>query len=61
MPEILNPLGYYSGVIGKWHQGEEESLRPNKRGWDEFYGFLGGSHSFFKASKKYTKNLLGIG
>lgn len=57
MPEILNPLGYYSGVIGKWHQGEEESLRPNKRGWDEFYGFLGGSHSFFKASKKYTKNL----
>lgn len=57
MPEILKPAGYYSGIIGKWHLGEEESLRPNKRGWDEFYGFLGGSHSFFKSTKKYTKNL----
>ena len=57
MPEILKTAGYYSGVIGKWHLGEEESLRPNKRGWDEFYGFLGGSHSFFSAKKTYTKNL----
>ncbi|NQU84439.1 MAG: sulfatase-like hydrolase/transferase [Mariniphaga sp.] len=55
--EILKPAGYYSGIIGKWHLGEDETLRPNKRGWDEFYGFLGGSHSFFKATKKYTKNL----
>jgi len=55
--EILKQAGYYSGIIGKWHLGEDESLRPNKRGWDEFYGFLGGSHSFFKATKKYTKNL----
>ena len=54
--EILKPLGYSSGIIGKWHLGEEESLRPNNRGWDYFYGFLNGSHSYFKATNKFTKN-----
>ena len=55
LPEILKPAGYYSGIIGKWHLGADESLRPNQRGWDEFYGFLNGSHSFFKAEKKFTR------
>lgn len=53
---IFKPLGYHSGIIGKWHLGEDESMRPNNRGWDEFYGFLSGSHSFLKATKKFTKN-----
>ncbi len=55
LPEILKTAGYYSGIIGKWHLGADESLRPNQRGWDEFYGFLNGSHSFYKAEKKFTR------
>ena len=55
LPEILKPAGYHSGIIGKWHLGAQEDLRPNQRGWDEFYGFLNGSHSFFKAEKKFTR------
>ncbi|TLX75763.1 hypothetical protein E9993_09420 [Labilibacter sediminis] len=55
LPEILKPAGYYTGVIGKWHLGAQEDLRPLQRGWDEFYGFLNGSHSFFKAEKKFTR------
>lgn len=55
LPEILKTAGYYSGIIGKWHLGADEELRPLKRGWDEFYGFLNGSHSFFKAEKKFTR------
>ncbi|MBR8538014.1 sulfatase-like hydrolase/transferase [Carboxylicivirga sediminis] len=55
LPDILKPADYYTGVIGKWHLGADESLRPNARGWDEFYGFLNGSHSFYKAEKKFTR------
>ncbi|MBS2211382.1 sulfatase-like hydrolase/transferase [Carboxylicivirga mesophila] len=55
LPDILKQAGYYSGVIGKWHLGADEALRPNARGWDEFYGFLNGSHSFYKAEKKFTR------
>jgi arylsulfatase A-like enzyme len=53
--EILKPAGYYSGIVGKWHLGVHESMRPMNRGWDEFYGFLNGSHSYFNATHKYTK------
>ena len=44
--ESLKQVGYYCGIIGKWHLGAEPSLRPNKRGFDEFFGHLGGGHRF---------------
>ncbi|MCV6627775.1 MAG: sulfatase-like hydrolase/transferase, partial [Cellvibrionaceae bacterium] len=40
--EVLQPLGYRSGIIGKWHMGTHKVFRPNKRGFDYFYGFLSG-------------------
>ena len=45
--EVLNSAGYTSGVIGKWHMGTHPDLRPNKRGFDYFYGFLSGGHRYF--------------
>ena len=54
--ELLKPAGYQTGVIGKWHMGLAEALRPNKRGFDYFYGFLNGAHSFTHANKKWGKN-----
>ena len=45
--EVLKPAGYTSGVIGKWHMGTHPDLRPNKRGFDYFYGFLSGGHQYF--------------
>jgi arylsulfatase A-like enzyme len=45
--EVLRPAGYKSGVIGKWHLGAHESLHPLSRGFDEFYGHLGGGHRYF--------------
>ena len=43
----LKPAGYHSGAIGKWHLGEAPSFHPNRRGFDEFFGFIGGGHFYF--------------
>jgi arylsulfatase A-like enzyme len=38
--------GYVTGAIGKWHEGTKPEYRPQKRGFDEFFGFLGGAHGY---------------
>jgi len=43
----LKPLGYVSGLIGKWHLGYEPHFHPLKRGFDEFWGYTGGGHDYF--------------
>ncbi|MFK7910749.1 MAG: sulfatase [Akkermansiaceae bacterium] len=43
----LSSAGYHCGVIGKWHLGAHKSLHPLNRGFDEFYGHLGGGHQYF--------------
>ncbi|MDW5288057.1 sulfatase-like hydrolase/transferase [Formosa sp. PL04] len=45
--KALQESGYFTGAIGKWHLGAVEAYHPNKRGFDEFYGFLGGGHNYF--------------
>ena len=46
--ELLKPAGYHSGIIGKWHLGAHiPTGHPMKRGFDEFYGHLGGGHVYF--------------
>ena len=44
--ERLKIAGYATGVIGKWHLGEEEAFHPMNRGFDEFYGFLPGGSPY---------------
>ena len=43
----LKAAGYVTGLVGKWHLGAKPALHPQKRGFDEFFGFLGGAHSYF--------------
>lgn len=43
----LQKAGYFTGAIGKWHLGIQPEFHPNRRGFDEFYGFLGGGHMYF--------------
>jgi arylsulfatase A-like enzyme len=46
--DMLRKQGYGTAVIGKWHVGIEPEYHPLKRGFDEFYGFLGhGAHDYF--------------
>lgn len=42
----LKELGYTTAIFGKWHMGNADRFHPTKRGFDEFYGFRGGSRSF---------------
>ncbi len=45
----LKGAGYATGLVGKWHLGEEDPFHPLNRGFQEFFGFLHGSHSYEKA------------
>ncbi|MFN8345219.1 MAG: sulfatase-like hydrolase/transferase [Spirosomataceae bacterium] len=47
MADVLGRSGYNSMVVGKWHLGAHKSLHPLKRGFNEFFGFLGGGHQYF--------------
>lgn len=46
LAERLKRLGYATGIVGKWHLGFKPELQPTKRGFDEFFGFLGGAHPY---------------
>ncbi len=46
----LKAAGYATGLVGKWHLGSEPAMHPQARGFDEFFGFLGGAHSYFNVS-----------
>jgi RNA polymerase sigma factor (sigma-70 family) len=47
MADVLGRSGYNSMLVGKWHLGAHKSLHPLKRGFNEFFGFLGGGHQYF--------------
>jgi arylsulfatase A-like enzyme len=42
----LQAAGYVTGLVGKWHLGNDAAQRPLERGFDEFFGFLGGAHPY---------------
>lgn len=57
----LSNLGYVNGIIGKWHLGEKEQFHPTNRGFDEFWGYLGGGHNYFPSdtsNKKYNRPII---
>ena len=47
LASVLKGVGYKSGIIGKWHLGADISNHPLNRGFDEFFGHLGGGHRYF--------------
>lgn len=44
--ERLRAASYATGLVGKWHLGNEPQFHPQRRGFDDFFGFLGGAHSY---------------
>jgi len=47
MADRLKAAGYRTALFGKWHLGSAAPLHPMERGFDEFFGFLDGDHSYF--------------
>jgi len=43
---VMKSAGYHTGMVGKWHEGNHDDYMPTRRGFDEFFGFLGGAHSY---------------
>lgn len=46
LADALGRVGYRSGIIGKWHLGAHPDLHPLRRGFNEFFGLLGGGHRY---------------
>ena len=36
--EVLKNAGYATGIIGKWHLGDQDPFLPTRQGFDYFYG-----------------------
>ena len=48
IPEVLKTAGYQTGMVGKWHLGNNPKKNgPIQRGFDDFYGTMTGAGSFW--------------
>jgi arylsulfatase A-like enzyme len=49
--QSLKNAGYATGMVGKWHLGNSgPGHHPMDRGFDEFFGFMGGGHSYVRGA-----------
>ena len=55
-PHMMQYAGYETAVIGKWQLGAHQLFNPLNRGFDYFYGFLGGSHDYWQYDMSQPDN-----
>ena len=48
LADALKQQGYTTGLVGKWHLGQVGSFHPLSRGFDEYYGVLGGGSQYIE-------------
>lgn len=48
--DIAKKRGYATGVVGKWHLGQAEGMRPQERGFDYQYGFYSAATLYVPAN-----------
>ena len=48
LADTMRAAGYRTGALGKWHLGSSPEFYPLNRGFDEFWGFLGGQTNFIR-------------
>lgn len=53
IPEVLRGAGYRTFMVGKWHLNV--NTKPTERGFDEFYGMLGGFNTCWHEDPHYTR------
>lgn len=47
MAEVLKDAGYTTLMSGKWHVGEDRPHWPVDRGFDRYFGLIGGAMNYF--------------
>jgi arylsulfatase A-like enzyme len=56
LAEMVRDVGYHTSMVGKWHLYQPKTnVKPTDRGFDEFYGMLGGYNSCWHESPYYTR------
>lgn len=58
LPKLLQPAGYHSAIVGKWHLGLAAPNTPNARGFDEFHGFLGDMMDDYWTHLRHGQNFM---
>jgi arylsulfatase A-like enzyme len=58
LADRLKAEGYRTGIVGKWHLGFKPEFHPLRRGFDEFFGFLGGSHPYLPTEPGLAEPIL---
>ena len=53
LPEVLKSAGYRTFMVGKWHLSPNPG--PIRRGFEEFYGMIGGFNSCWQENPFYTR------
>ncbi|TDQ06324.1 arylsulfatase [Pedobacter metabolipauper] len=52
LAEVLRSGGYSTLMSGKWHVGDDKDQWPNQRGFDQFFGFIGGASNYYELEAK---------
>ncbi len=52
LPQVMKTAGYATGAVGKWHLGAHPQFHPNRRGFEDYFGILGGGHVYLAGSTK---------
>jgi arylsulfatase A-like enzyme len=55
LPQALKTADYVTGCVGKWHLGAHPQFHPNRRGFDEYFGLLGGGHVYLPGARGGTE------
>jgi len=56
--QLLKQRGYATACFGKWHLGYDEKFSPNRHGFDEYFGVLGGNADYFTHREEDGANVL---
>lgn len=58
LADVLRDAGYVTGLLGKWHLGGTADFHPQRRGFDEFFGFLHEGHYYVPPPWKHVTTWL---
>ena len=58
LPQLLEPVGYATAIVGKWHLGLKSPNTPTERGFGAFHGFLGDMMDDYYTHRRHGHNYM---